>query len=185
MKNLISQIISLDKSTIEWFSGIQNTFLNPIMIVLTKIWDLWIIWIILTFVLLLWKKYKQIGILLLLWLIVNIILWEWILKHIFMRERPFLNNSDIILKISTPITSSFPSWHTSASITFAMIFSYFFWSKSKITVITIWIIALWITISRLYLQVHYPSDIVWGMLIWIVSSAIVLSIYKMGLKLEK
>jgi undecaprenyl-diphosphatase len=81
------------------------------------------------------------------------------LKHVFQRDRPFLDLHEVALKIPAPITSSFPSGHTSASWCFALLFTVFFWKRSRSAVILVWTLAIGIAFSRFYLQVHYPSDI--------------------------
>lgn len=171
---LYNYIIHLDKTLILSISNIQNIFLDYIFIFFTRLWDAWIIWILITIILLIIKKYRKYWIFISIALILNLIIWEWILKHIFMRERPFQELLEITIKINPPVTSSFPSWHSSASICFAVIFSYFFWNKSKVLSILVWIIALLIVFSRLYLQVHYPSDIIVGSLVWFISAFIIL-----------
>lgn len=171
-------IVSLDNDIAQIISGLQNTFLDPLMVWFTKIGDLWAIWLIITLLLILWKKYQHEGIALLWWLAINVVLGEWILKHFFHRDRPFLVLPDIILKIPAPQTSSFPSGHTSASFCFALLFTYFFWNKSKMAVVAVWIVAIGISFSRLYLQVHYPSDVLWGIFAGTVSAVIVIWIWE-------
>lgn len=177
---MLIYILQLDQFLILKFGELHNSYIDVIMIILTKLWDYWFLWIFLTIVLIFLSKYRHIGYTLMAWLGIDIILWEWILKHIFYRERPFQELSDIILLIPEPITSSFPSGHSSASWCFAIIFTYFFWKISRFSVIYIWIFAIGVTISRLYLQVHYPSDIVGGIFVGIISAliAILISNYR-------
>ena len=162
---MLTYIFQFDQFLIMKFGELHNSYTDIVMIILTKLWDYWFLWIFLTIIFLIISKFRHIGYTLTAWLGMNVLLWEWIIKHIFYRDRPFQELSDIILLISEPITSSFPSGHSSASWCFAAIFTYFFWKKYPILVTCIWIVAMWITFSRLYLQVHYPSDILGGIFV--------------------
>ncbi len=174
---MFEYIIQLDQFLVLEASKFHNQYLDILMIFLTKIWDFWFLWIFLTVFLVLWKQYRSIGYIFLFWMSIDILLWEGILKHIFYRLRPFQEMPNIILEIQAPITSSFPSGHSSASWCFAIIFTYFFWKISRWSVIFIWILAIGITISRVYLQVHYPSDILGGICIGVVSAIIAILLY--------
>ncbi len=175
---MFEYINHLDQLFILKMSEIHNQYFDMIMIVLTKLWDYWFLWIFLTALFILWKQYRPVGYILMAWLTLDVLLWEWILKHIFYRKRPFQELSDIVLLIPEPITSSFPSGHSSASWCFVIIFTYFFWKKSQFSVIYIWIFAIGITISRLYLQVHYLSDIFVGIFVGGISAISVIAIYR-------
>lgn len=90
------------------------------------------------------------------------------LKSLLSRERPYkilenLNTFDIILK-----DYSFPSGHSSASFTIATIIAM---TIPRISVI-VFPIALIIGISRIYLGVHYPTDVAAGIVLGIISSII-------------
>ncbi|MBC7503563.1 phosphatase PAP2 family protein [Candidatus Gracilibacteria bacterium] len=124
-----------------------------------------------------WDRYRFIGYILLIGLSTDIFIGEIILKHIFNRLRPFQELNGIVLKIPEPITSSFPSGHTSVSICFAIIFTYFFWIQTKYGVISIWILAIGVTLSRFYLQVHYPTDILAGIGVGIICSVLAILLY--------
>lgn len=175
---MLTSIFQFDQFLIQRMSDLHTRYLDVMMIVLTKLWDFWFLWIFLTIFLIFQSKYRHIGYILMAWLGMALVLWEWILKHIFYRERPFQELSDIVLLIDEPITSSFPSGHSSASWCFALIFTYFFWKKSHFSVIYIWILAAWVTLSRFYLQVHYPSDIVGGIFVGSFSALICIYIYR-------
>lgn len=167
-------ILDFDSYIIHNISHIQNEFFDALMIFCTKLWDLGFLWISLTCILVFLQKYRYFGIQISYALTLNLFLWEGILKNLFHRARPFQDFQDILLKIPEPITSSFPSGHASASACFAVIFTHFFWYKSKCLVLLVWTIAVMISISRIYLQVHYPSDVLMGICIWILSSLIII-----------
>lgn len=176
-KNMLNYINQLDQWLILQIGTFHTDILDSIMIFLTHMWDRGFLWFFLTIFLILCARYRSIGYVILIWLSTDILLGEGILKHIFNRPRPFQELSSIVLKIPEPITSSFPSGHTSISWCFAILFTYFFWRQSQWSVIVIWILAIGVMLSRLYLQVHYSTDIIAGICVGIISSVLAILLY--------
>ncbi len=152
---------------------IHNPMIDKVMIFFTRIGDVGLIWIIMSFLLIGSKKYKKEGTFLLCTLIVNAFLGEGILKHMIKRGRPF-NTEDMELLIKAPLSYSFPSGHTSSS------FAIYTVSKDILKKYKNYILflAIGISFSRIYLFVHYPSDILGGIFLGILSGKIVLFYYK-------
>lgn len=94
--------------------------------------------------------------------------------HLFFFEpRPYVTN-DILPLITHKADASFPSRHVSISFAMAFAFLYF---KSKWG-IPILLLAIWVGISRVYVGVHYPLDILGGVVVGIISLIIALQIKK-------
>lgn len=87
-----------------------------------------------------------------------------ILKNLFARIRPCDVNTQIQLLIARPDDFSFPSGHTAAS--FAAVAALYFSGERKLWKPAL-VIACFIALSRLYLYVHYPTDILGGILVGI------------------
>ena len=88
------------------------------------------------------------------------------MKPLIARERPYNFNEAITLLIDAPIDYSFPSGHTMTSFAAATILYYM---NEKLGVAA-YALASTIAFSRLYLYVHYPSDVFSGMIIGIILS---------------
>ena len=147
---------------LDWLQTLQTTILNEIMKAVTHLGDAGALWIILAAVLLAFPKTRKSGAIVAAALIVDLVLCNGILKNIFARTRPFDVKEGISLLITAPKDFSFPSGHTAAS--FTAVAALYFAGEKKL-----WkecgVLAVLIAISRMYLYVHYPTDILGGAII--------------------
>lgn len=139
----------------------RSHFGDTLMPLLTYLGDGGIIWVIIGFIFITIKKYRTIGIAMFISLFLSFLLGNIVLKPLIHRIRPCDVNTYINLLIPRPEDFSFPSGHTMSSFAAAM--AIFLYNK-KIGVFAL-ILALVISYSRLYLYVHYPSDIIGGLII--------------------
>lgn len=99
-------------------------------------------------------------------LALDVLLCNVMLKPLVGRMRPFTVNTGMELLINAPKDFSFPSGHTAAS--FAAAFALLF-VKNKLWIPSM-ILASLIAFSRLYLYVHYPTDVLAGILLGLIVS---------------
>ena len=162
-------IQNIDISVIEKIYRFQHNLnselFNRIMIFFTNLGDYGTVWIAIALILFLNKKYRKTGILAFVSLAICSVIVNIILKPLIQRPRPFTEIADIILLIKTPKDYSFPSGHTAAS--FVMV--YIFFRHIKKYFIPVFITGILIAFSRMYLTVHFPSDIIAGIIIGIFS----------------
>ena len=143
---------------------LHNPILDKIMLAITTLGDAGIFWILISVILICIKKYRRIGITSLLALVFSLFFTNGILKNLFDRARPFTYDESIVLLIKEPFDSSFPSGHSSASMAAAV--SIFIYNK-KIGIPAV-ILSLLIAFSRLYLFVHYPTDVITGLILGVI-----------------
>lgn len=131
-----------------------------------------IVWILSAVLFMASKNYEDVGEKIIYGLSMGVIFGNLLLKHIFSRPRPFQVDKTKELIIKAPQDYSFPSGHTLASVISACVLI-----NTNVLFGTIAIIlCLLILFSRMYLFVHYPSDIAGGIILGIIISEIVLRI---------
>lgn len=102
-------------------------------------------------------------------LVINIIVVNLILKNVFARVRPFNVNTVVQLLVSRPTDYSFPSGHTAMALT--VVTALFLAGEKKFAWPAL-VLAVLIAFSRMYLYVHYPTDILGGVVVGILCGLI-------------
>jgi len=156
-------------------NNIRCSVLDYIMPIITSLGDNGIIWIVIAIGLIISKRYRKYGISIILALAVSALIGNMGLKPLIARARPFVAYPDLKLLITRPLDFSFPSGHTMASFASAVVLSRI---NVKIAVAAYTLAGL-ISFSRIYLYVHYPSDVLAGMFLGIIFAIAVLMVYKM------
>ena len=144
---------------------LANDFLNALVPRISSLGDAGLIWIALSILLLLFPKTRKAGLAAGIALLFMLITGNMILKPLVARLRPFTVNTAVELLIPPPTDYSFPSAHTYASFASA---SAIFRNNRKIGIPAL-ILASLIAFSRLYLYVHYPTDVLFGILFGILA----------------
>jgi len=155
----------IDNSILDFIKdNMRFDFFDIIMPVISALGNAGIIWIITAIIFICIKKYRAIGITLGIALILCGLIGNLGLKPLIARIRPYDVNPDIVLLIPKPKDYSFPSGHTMAS--FASATAMFLYNK-KFGICAL-ILGSAIAFSRLYLYVHYPTDILGGIVFGII-----------------
>jgi len=149
---------------------LQSKFLDLLMPIITDLGNLGVVWIAIAFVLILDKQHKSIGKIVLVTLIISTILGEGIIKHIVRRARPFMSHNSIIPSITKPNSYSFPSGHTFSSFAVSGVLSVYFTQYRFVFLFLAFLIAL----SRIYLYLHYPTDVIAGIVFGLLCSKLII-----------
>ena len=144
---------------------LANDFLNLLIPRVSSLGDAGLIWIVLSVLLLLFPKTRKAGLASGIALLFMLVTGNMILKPLVARLRPFAVNTAVELLIPPPTDFSFPSGHTYASFASA---SAIFRNSRRIGIPAL-ILAFLIAFSRLYLYVHYPTDVLFGILLGILA----------------
>ena len=121
------------------------------------------VWIFIAVVLLCFKKTRAAGLSLSISLIFCLLIGNLTLKPIIARPRPFDADLNLVPLIPPPTDFSFPSGHTLSSFAAATSLTLSFKKRGALA----FILAALIAFSRLYLMVHYPSDVLFGIILGI------------------
>lgn len=154
---------------LDFLQTIHTPLLDKILAFITSLGNAGIIWIVLAVVLLILPKTRKTGIIVAAALLMDLVLCNLILKNLVARVRPYDVNTAIAILIKKPLDFSFPSGHTAAS--FAAMTALFL-AKMKKAWIAALVLAILIAFSRLYFYVHYPTDVLGGAVVGILSGII-------------
>lgn len=154
---------------------IRTPFGDKLMCAVTWLGNAGAVWIFLAIMLVILPKKRRSGIILITALVIDVILCNGILKNVFQRIRPCEINPDIQLLVTRPTDFSFPSGHTAAS--FAAVMSLYLAGEKKMWRPAL-ALAILIAFSRMYLYVHYLTDIIGGILTGIFAGYVGYWIYK-------
>lgn len=132
------------------------------------------IWLLLGALLLLQKRTRKAGWMMLLSIGLAYIFGNLILKELVMRARPFEQFNISQLLIAPPDDYSFPSGHTSSSFAAVTIL---FATKQKSRIVAA-VYALLISFSRVYVFVHFPTDVLFGAVLGITCAYITCAMFR-------
>lgn len=173
--NLFEYISSIDFAVLDF---IQNTlkcvFLDYAMAFFSYIGEAGGIWIITAVIMMCFRKTRATGIMVLFAVLAGYIIGELGIKNIVGRLRPFMVNSGIELNIPPPSGYSFPSGHSCSSFAAATVL---FIHNKKLGIPAI-IVATLIAFSRLYNYVHFPSDVICGILLGIICAVVTVWVFR-------
>ena len=133
--------MSIELNILDWFQTLHTPFLDKLMVFITSLGNAGIIWIVMTIVFLLIPKMRKTGAVMTAALIIDLLLCNVILKNLVARTRPYDVNTGVQLLVSA-----------------------LYLAGEKKLWKPVLVLACLIGISRLYLYVHYPTDVLGGAL---------------------
>ena len=167
-------IENIDFSILYWIQeNLRCAFLDVVLPFLTTLCNNGEIWIACGIALLFFKKYRRYGIFLLAALLLGSLIGNEIIKPLVARVRPCNAVSilpDMLVKV--PSSYSFPSGHTVSSVVGATVLTR---ANKKFGFAAI-PVAFLIAFSRLYVFVHYPTDVLAGTILGFAIGFVVVSL---------
>ena len=145
-------------------NNMRNSFMDKLMPKITLLGDKGLFFIFMAVIMLFFKSYRDCGIACLTGLMCGVIVGNLIVKNIVRRSRPCWINHKINMLIEIPKDYSFPSGHTLAAFIFATVVMHY---DKKFGIPAV-IIASAIAFSRMYLYVHFPTDVFSGVILGII-----------------
>lgn len=151
---------SLDGNILLWIQEfVRNPLLTPAAVAVTTLGNAGVIWILISCGLLIPKKTRRTGVICIVSLLGSLIINNGILKNLVARTRPYESMETLVPVIAAPWDYSFPSGHAGSSFACAWVLLRRLPGKYGVPAV---VLASLIALSRLYVGVHYPSDVIAG-----------------------
>lgn len=147
---------------------VRTDFLNTLAKMIAPFWLIVVLISVPAVILLVTRKHARLGRMIGASAAVNALICILTLKPIVSRLRPYELNSTVAMLVPPESDASFPSGHT--SFAFCAATACFIYNK-KAGIIA-YIFALIIAFSRLYLYMHFPTDVICGALVGIIAAII-------------
>ena len=155
---------ALDIQLLYWIAQyVRNDLLTPILTLLTHLCDHGELWLTLALLLLLRPRTRRCGAAVLLAMALGLVLGNGLLKHLLARPRPFTTYPDLIPLVQIGGYSC-PSGHSLSSFTAATAIFCFYKKPGAAALL----LAALIGFTRLYVGVHYLTDVLFGAVIGII-----------------
>ncbi len=171
---ILQWIESWDVSVLQWIQeNLRNDVLDPVMLFITNLGSVGFIWIVVSLILMIPKRTRMAGLVSAISMAVSFLAANLVIKPAVARLRPYETYA-FLQALQVQREFSFPSGHTVCAFASSLILVRMLPKKAGIPLVILAIAIAW---SRLYVGVHYPSDVIAGFLFAAVMSQIVWSIY--------
>lgn len=174
---MFQKLRAVDMRIVERMSCIHRPVLDKVMVIFTYagtgafIW-----WVTLVIPFLITRRFRETSAILTAALGVNYLLGEIIIKKLVGRARPSNLISDEDMKINKPKDHSFPSGHSASSF---CAFTVTLWCCPVWIWLPALVLAAAIAFSRMYLRVHYLTDVIGGIMLGFLNGSLVTLFFKL------
>lgn len=173
--SFFDMITSVDFSFLDFIqSTMKCAFMDAVMAFFSYAGDSGGIWIICALILLCFRKTRATGVMVLSSMEVGYIIGNLGLKNIVCRPRPFIVKPNIVPNVVPPLNYSFPSGHSCLSLAAATVLII----QDKRIGIPAVCVAFLIAFSRLYNYVHFPSDVICGIILGVICAIVTVIVFK-------
>ena len=166
---MMSAVHFFDEAVLRFFQdNVRCAFLNPIMRGASLIGDMGLFWIVLCLILIAFKKTRRGGFITLVSLAAEFCICDLVIKRLVQRTRPYLALDWLELIAHAETSWSFPSGHSASSFVCAYVLTRAFGKWGALSYIPATLIA----VSRVYVGVHFPTDVLAGMALGTIVGAV-------------
>ncbi|MGI5895459.1 MAG: phosphatase PAP2 family protein [Oscillospiraceae bacterium] len=153
--------MQFDLNFLIWIQqNLRSALLDGAMVFVSTIGNAGMVWLVASAALICTRRYRKYGLVLVGALVLGYLVGDVLIKNLVCRPRPFTEVSGLELLILPPNSFSFPSGHTLSSFAAATVL----FAANRRFGTAAYLLAALIAFSRMYLFVHYLTDILAGML---------------------
>ena len=173
---MFQKLRKFDEKVVDRMSGIHRPVLDRVMVMFTYagmgglIW-----WVLFVIPFLITRRFRETSAIMTAALGVNYLIGEIIIKKLVGRVRPSEQIADDDMKINKPKDHSFPSGHSASSF---CAFTVTFWCCPFWIWLPALLLASTIAFSRMYLRVHYFTDVIGGIILGVLDGSLVTLFFK-------
>ncbi len=174
-------ILNFDSSILLWIQdSARADFLTPVVKVITHLGDKGALWILITLALLCFRKTRRLGIMCGIAMACGLVVTNLVIKNWVARVRPYEVIPGLNCIVGLADDWSFPSGHTTNSLACGWVL--FRKAPKRWQRVCALVMAILIALSRLYVGIHYPTDVLGGAVIGICSACLSMWLFP---KIEK
>lgn len=174
---MLEWLLEVDGAVLLWIQEqVRCAFLSAWVPLYTHLGDAGLLWIVLSVGMLCHPKTRRAGVLSLLAMLAGLVCTNLVLKPLVSRERPWLVVEGLVYLVEEDDPNSFPSGHTCAAFAAACI-----WWRTlpkRWMGVAALVMAALMGFSRLYVGVHFPSDVLAGACVGCLCAWFVWTVYQ-------
>ena len=160
--------LPFDSPILLWIqSNLRVDAITPVVKLITHLGDKGLFWIVLTLALMAWRKTRRTGIVCAISMVIGLLVTNLVIKNWVGRIRPYEVIDGLVCLVNPEKDFSFPSGHTTNSLACAVVLFRLMPKKYGVPAL---VLAILIALSRLYVGVHYPTDVIGGAIIGVCSA---------------
>lgn len=180
MQDLILRIAEWDREIILWIQeNLRRDVLTDFFYTFTRLGNYGRLWIGIILLVFLFGAYRNSAIIAVFSLASTFLVVDFIIKPIVSRTRPYMALEHLSRLVPVEKSFSFPSGHAATAFAVAYVMVRKIPFRYGISCITL---AILMAFSRVYVGVHYPSDVIFGAIVGIIIGEISIQVGNRFLK---